>query len=103
MVHLFYVISFGLVATGLIVKINHQRKLIKELVGIVKDIELEKDKAIKERDNAQAELSNFIDTFDAGLAKEEEIREQVLQDFQNEVEAILLKDMMRRMKNVREA
>ena len=103
MVHLFYIVAFGLVICGLSLKINHQRKLIKEFVGIIKDLELEKDKVIKERDNAQAELSNFIDTFDAGLAKEEEIREQVLQDFQNEVEAILLKDMMKRMKNVGEA
>jgi hypothetical protein len=103
MVHLFYIVAFGVVICGLSLKINHQRKLIKQFVGIIKDLELEKDKAIKERDNAQAELSNFIDTFDAGLAKEEEIREQVLQDFQNEVEAILLKDMMKRMKNVGEA
>lgn len=103
MVHLFYIVAFGLVICGLSLKINHQRKLIKQFVGIIKDLELEKDKVIKERDNAQAELSNFIDTFDAGLAKEEEIREQVLQDFQNEVEAILLKDMMKRMKNVGEA
>jgi hypothetical protein len=103
MVHLFYVISFGLVATGLIIKINHQRKLIKELVNVVKEIEIEKDKAIKERDNSQAELNNFIETFDSTLLKEEEIREQVLLDFQNEVEAILLKDMMKKMKNIGEA
>jgi hypothetical protein len=103
MVHLFYIVTFGLIIGGLSLKVKHQRKLIKELVNVVKEIETEKDKAIKERDNAQAELSNFIDTFDAGLAKEEEIREQVLLDFQNEVEAILLKDMMKRMKNIGEA
>lgn len=103
MVHLFYVISFGLVATGLIIKINHQRKLIKELVNVVKEIEIQKNKAIKERDNSQAELNNFIETFDSTLLKEEEIREKVLLDFQNEVEAILLKDMMKKMKNIGEA
>jgi len=103
MVHLLYIVGFGLVICGLSLKINQQKKLIKTFLGVIKELETEKDKAVKDRDNAQAELSNFIDTFDASLQKEEEIREQVLQDFQNEVEAILLKDMMKRMKNVGEA
>lgn len=106
MVHLFYIIVLCFVFYYVFALINKQRtliKLIKELSTINEKLLQELEKEKQERETAQEELKNFIDTFDSTLMKEEEIREQVLQDFQNEVEAILLKDMIKRMKNVGEA
>lgn len=106
MVHLFYIIVLCSVFYYVFALINKQRtliKLIKELSTINEKLLQELEKEKQERETAQEELKNFIDTFDSTLMKEEEIREQVLQDFQNEVEAILLKDMIKRMKNVGEA
>lgn len=103
MIHLFYIGGFGLFIYSLIKLINRQTKLIRELglqnEKLLEDLRKEK----QEKTIAQEELKTFIETFDSTLMKEEEIREQVLQDFQSEVEAILLKDMMKRMKNVGEA
>jgi chromosome condensin MukBEF ATPase and DNA-binding subunit MukB len=106
MVHLFYIIVLCSVFYYVFALINKQRtliKLIKELSTLNEKLLQELEKEKQERETAQEELKNFIDTFDSTLMKEEEIREQVLQDFQNEVEAILLKDMIKRMKNVGEA
>jgi chromosome condensin MukBEF ATPase and DNA-binding subunit MukB len=106
MVHLFYIIVLCSVFYYVFALINKQRtliKLIKELSTLNEKLLQELEKEKQERETAQEELKNFIDTFDSTLMKEEEIREQVLQDFQSEVEAILLKDMIRRMKNVGEA
>lgn len=106
MVHLFYIIVLCSVFYYVFALINKQRtliKLIKELSTLNEKLLQELEKEKQERETAQEELKNFIDTFDSTLMKEEEIREQVLQDFQSEVEAILLKDMIKRMKNVGEA
>lgn len=106
MVHLFYIIVLCSVFYYVFALINKQRtliKLIKELSTLNEKLLQELEKEKQEKETAQEELKNFIDTFDSTLMKEEEIREQVLQDFQSEVEAILLKDMIKRMKNVGEA
>jgi predicted PurR-regulated permease PerM len=106
MIHLFYVAIVCFILYYVFALIHKQRtliKLINELNILNEKLLQELEKEKQERKTAQEELNNFIETFDSTLMKEEEIREQVLQDFQSEVEAILLKDMMKRMKNIGEA